>query len=61
MPDPKPIGICRKMVKELLADESDQLTPWECNFLDDMHKWTGDYTAKQAEIIQRIWSKIFGD
>ena len=50
----------RKMVKELLADESDRLTPWECDFLDSMHKWTGDYTAKQAAIIERIWNKIFG-
>ena len=50
----------RKMVKELLADESDRLSSWECDFLDSMHRWTGEYTEKQAAIIQRIWGKIFG-
>jgi hypothetical protein len=51
----------RKMIKELLADESDQLSSWECEFLDDMHRWTGDYTLKQAAVIERIWIKVFGN
>lgn len=50
----------RKMVAELLADSSDTLSAWECEFLDSMKKWSGDYTEKQAAIIDRIWAKVFG-
>lgn len=50
----------RKMVKELLADESDRLSSWECDFLDSVNRWTGKYTERQAETIQKIWDKIYG-
>ncbi len=45
----------RKMVKELLADESDRLSAWECEFLDDVNKWTGPLTDRQCATIEKIW------
>ncbi len=50
----------RKMVRECLADDSDRLSAWECEFLDSVLKWD-DYTAKQANTIEKIWSRLFGD
>lgn len=50
----------RRMVKELLADESDTLSWWECDFLDSVNRWIGDYSDKQAETIEKIWEKVFG-
>lgn len=48
-----------KMVKELLDDESDRLTPWEQDFLDSVHKQQY-LSAKQIAIIEKIWEKIYG-
>lgn len=49
----------RKMVKELLANEDDVLSSWECDFLDSLAKWTGDYTARQIETLEKVWAKVF--
>ena len=50
----------RKMVKELLADESDRLTTWECEFLDSVNR-QDRLSDKQAAIIERVWNKIYGE
>ena len=49
----------RNMIRECLADDSDRLTDWEMEFLDSLNKWTGDYTERQVEWLERIWSKCF--
>ena len=46
----------RGMLQELL-DLDSGLTDWEVNFLDDLHEWTGDFTPKQAETLQRIYDR----
>lgn len=49
-----------KMVKECLSYDSDRLTAWECEFLDSVYKRT-QFSDKQADIINRIWDKLFGE
>ena len=49
----------RKMVKECLANDDDVLSDREQDFLDSLNKWTGDYTERQVEWLERIWSKCF--
>ena len=49
-----------KMVKECLADDSDRLSAWECEFLDSVNG-RNQFTPKQEVIIERIWNKLFGD
>lgn len=50
----------RKMIKECLADDSDRLGAWECEFMDSVNRWTGAFTEKQAATIEKIWDKLFG-
>lgn len=49
----------RNMVKECLGDDSDRLTPWECDFLDSVHKQSSPLSSRQSEIVERIWQKLF--
>ncbi len=55
----KPLPDLKKMVKELLADDTDTLTTWECEFLDSVNR-QDRLSEKQAEIIERIWTKVYG-
>lgn len=55
----KPYADLKKMIKECLADDSDQLSSWECEFLDSVNR-QDRLSEKQAEIIERIWVKLFG-
>lgn len=48
----------RAMLKDLL-DIDEGLTAWEITFIDDMNRWRGDFTEKQAERIEIIWNKHF--
>ncbi len=52
-------GDLRKMLKEILDDESDRLTTWEVEFIDSVNKQQS-ITPSQAAVIERIWAKIFG-
>ncbi len=49
----------RKMIRECLADDSDRLSDWECEFLDSVNR-QDRLSEKQTGIIQRIWGKLFG-
>jgi hypothetical protein len=49
-----------KMVNELLEDESDSMSQWEKDFVDDISKKNIRPTVKQKEKIEQIWDKIFG-
>jgi hypothetical protein len=50
----------RKMLKELLDDESDLLTAWEIEFIDSLKKQAFDITPRQLRTLDRIWDKVFG-
>lgn len=49
----------RKMVKECLADDSDRLTAWECEFLDSLNNRRDPLTERQVAILEKIWQKLF--
>ena len=49
----------RNMLDELLEEVDEGLSNWEINFLDSLHNWDGDFTPKQAEILEKIWYKNF--
>jgi hypothetical protein len=48
----------RKMIKELLADDSDRLSAWECDFVDSVNR-QGNLSEKQAAVIVRIYERLF--
>ncbi len=48
----------RKMIRELLSDDSDRLNAWECEFLDSVNQQQ-ELSDKQRAIIDRIWQRIF--
>lgn len=51
----------KKMIKECLKDDSDRLSPWEIEFLDqNANCQRGFFTIKQTKIIERIWNELFG-
>jgi hypothetical protein len=47
----------RELVKEL-CDLTEGLTAWECDFVSDMIEWTGQYTQKQKQTIEKIYDKV---
>lgn len=55
----KPFADLKKMVKECLENDAGDLNDWEIEFLDSVFK-QAKYSEKQAEIIERIWSKVYG-
>ncbi len=50
----------RTMLDELLKDESDRLSTWEIDFLDDLACNLNPLTPRQTRKIEKIWEKIFG-
>ena len=49
----------QNMVDEICQVESG-LNNWEIGFIDNMVKWTGDYTNPQKKIIEKTWGKVVG-
>lgn len=53
-----------KMVRECLNDDSDRLSEWEQNFLDDIFRRNASQPVvlsdRQRSVIQKIWAKLFG-
>jgi len=47
----------RKMVLEMLETEDRGFTDWEIEFLDNMNVWKGDYSERQANMIEKIYEK----
>jgi hypothetical protein len=45
-------------VKEAQEVAAKACTQWECDFLDSMDEWEGDFTEKQKAIIDRIYNKV---
>jgi hypothetical protein len=48
----------RNMIKELL-DLDSSLSAWEITVIDDLNRWTGNYTQPQMNLIEKIWNKHF--
>ena len=48
----------RQKVSECQEVAAKVCTEWECEFLESMTKWTGVYTLKQQEVIDRIYKKV---
>lgn len=46
----------RSLLDELLAMESG-LTGWEVDFIDDLSRWDGAFTEKQAETLEKIYER----
>ena len=55
----------REMLTELLQDDNDVLSDWECEFItsvDNQSDRRGSEwcpSQKQLDIIERIWGKVF--
>ena len=47
----------RNMVREMLDAEDAGFNDWEIEFLDSVWKWTGHYTERQQEKIEKIYEK----
>lgn len=45
----------RDMVSEMLAEADAGFSDWEIEFLDSVWKWTGEYTEKQQDTIEKIY------
>lgn len=51
----------RKMLDEILKDESDRMTAWEVEFIESLDRQNVfKWTDKQIAILERIWRKLFG-
>lgn len=50
------MGYYRSLLDELLALESG-LTEWEVDFVDDLSRWEGAFTEKQAETLEKIYER----
>lgn len=48
----------RKKVSESLEVAREVCTEWECNFLDSVARWKGEYTVRQKETIDKIYQKV---
>jgi len=50
-----------RMLEELLDDESDTMSSWEVEFIDNLRKSkTSAMTDRQKEKLEQIWEKVFG-
>ena len=49
----------KKMVAELLDDESDRLNDWEIEFLESVNR-RDSFTDRQKEKLEQLWDKVFG-
>jgi hypothetical protein len=41
---------CREIARKLFSE-------WECDFLDSVAVWTGEFTPKQKAIIDQLYKK----
>ena len=56
----------RELLSELLQDESDTMSDWETEFVHSVDKqadqrgseWSP--SQKQLDVIEKVWSKVFG-
>lgn len=48
---------CREVVDALLNVESG-LTNWEMDFLDNLKGWVGNFTEKQARVVEKIYDRV---
>lgn len=49
-----------KMLDELLNDDSDRLSAWECEFIDSLDKQRDDgFSPKQETKLSEVWRRIF--
>ena len=49
-----------KVLIEYIKEESYETTEWEDNFIENILKWNGDLTIKQAACLRRIYEKSTG-
>lgn len=49
----------KEMIKAL-HENSENMTDWEIQFLDDVTLWEGDLTPKQAKALERIYAERLG-
>ncbi len=47
----------RNMVKEMLDAEDAGFNDWEIDFLDSVWNWTGHYSEKQQDKIEKIYKE----
>ncbi len=51
-----------KMLDELLGDDSDRLSAWECEFIDSLDKQRRieGFSPKQEAKLSEVWRRVFG-
>jgi len=50
-----------RMLEELLDDESDTMSSWEVEFIDNLRNCkTQTMTDRQKEKLEQIWEKVLG-
>ena len=50
----------RKMLTELMADDSDVMTVYEAGIIEGLNIWPGDLRPGQIHILEQIYVKVFG-
>jgi len=49
----------KKMLTELLADESDTMSDWEIGFIESLDVQLYPLTGDQVKTLKKIWEKVF--
>jgi len=49
----------KKMLTELLADESDTMNDWEVKFLESVDVQLYPLTGDQIRTLKKIWDRVF--
>lgn len=49
----------KKMLTELLADESDTMSDWEVKFIESVDAQLYPLTGDQVKQLKKIWEKVF--
>jgi hypothetical protein len=47
----------QEKVKQIAEVIEEIGTEWECNFIESMQEWRGEYTDSQEAIIEKLWEK----
>ena len=50
----------RRMLNELLNDDSDRLSEWEMGFLESLDELRDVLSDRQADKLEAVWKKVFG-
>jgi hypothetical protein len=48
----------REKVTQSLEVSKKVCTEFECDFLDSLSRWKGEYTVKQKAVLEKIWKKV---